>query len=129
MPYRDPRVKKLYNKKYGQSHRTEKLAYCRKYYREHSKIIRKQNSDYHKLHPTVSVKGKLYIVRIPRTGVCNLCRAVAKIDCSYTQFHHIAYDKTDLRKNILELCPKCHMKLDNRRKDPITGQFVTRELN
>lgn len=45
-----------------------------------------------------------------RCGVCNLCRAVEKIDTYSTQRHHdndIYYDENPL-KNTIELCVNCH---------------------
>jgi hypothetical protein len=47
-----------------------------------------------------------------RCGVCNLCRAVEKIDVYSTQRHHdndIYYDDDPL-KNTLEICVNCHCR-------------------
>lgn len=114
MPYKDPEDKK----------RSDKLNYLKN--REKYLIQFKKN--YHKkwkFIPRYRVQtnfGKAE-VKIPRIGVCNLCRAVAKIDCAYTHFAHFSYNYKDLSKNILELCPKCHKYMDGFIKDPITGRF------
>lgn len=47
-----------------------------------------------------------------RCGVCNLCRAVEKIDTYSTQRHHdedVYFDNEPL-KNTIELCVNCHAK-------------------
>ena len=58
-------------------------------------------------------KGKkIYFDFHIRCGVCNLCRAVEKIDTYSTQRHHdndIYFDEDPL-KNTLEICVSCHAK-------------------
>ena len=44
----------------------------------------------------------------PRIGVCNLCRAIAGLDCKITHIHHEKYDQNDPLKHTIELCPRCH---------------------
>lgn len=60
---------------------------------------------------SLSYKGKRLTFKFDvRCGVCNLCRAVEKIDTYSTQRHHdndIYFDNDPL-KNTLEICVNCH---------------------
>lgn len=116
MPYKDLEYKKFRDKLYHLEHREKRIKQNRERWQK--------NKERYKYN-TVYTKWGKRTVRIPRTGVCNLCRAVAKIDCILTHFAHFGYDKNDLAKNILELCPKCHTYIDQHRRDSITGRFVT----
>jgi len=59
----------------------------------------------------IGYKGKqVYIEFNPRIGVCNLCRAVAGVDCKTTHMHHIEYNDDDPLKDTIELCASCHRK-------------------
>jgi hypothetical protein len=48
----------------------------------------------------------------PRIGVCNLCRAVAGIDCKVTNMHHEEYDDSDTLRYTIEVCVRCHRSLE-----------------
>lgn len=112
----------------------KKIRDLQNYYKNRDKRIKRMNELYHSKYKHIpryrvqTLYGKI-TTRIPRIGVCNFCRAVARIDCAYTHFAHFDYDKTDLSKNILELCPKCHKHMDGYTKDPTTGKFVIGMVN
>lgn len=57
-------------------------------------------------------KKKLRYVFEIRCGVCNICRAVEKIDTFSTQRHHDddKYFDDDPLKNTIEICVNCHAK-------------------
>lgn len=56
-------------------------------------------------------RGKRLCLKFqPKTGVCNLCRAVEGIDCKRTNIHHVAYNDTNPLLNTLEVCPACHIR-------------------
>ena len=116
MPYKDPEYKKFHDKLYHLAHRQKRIEQCKERYNRKYKFIPRYRvqTDFGKAE-----------VKIPRIGVCNLCRAVAKIDCAYTHFHHDSYNYEDLSKNVIELCPKCHTSIDNHPRDGISGRFVT----
>jgi len=122
---KDPALREMQESsamKYRESHREEIKSYMKTYYR----TVRKQNkeSDGNRM----SYKGQSYRLQRKRTGVCNLCRAVAKIDCKFTNFHHVLYDDSHPEAGIIELCRTCHniesMNLGHIRRDKRTGRFV-----
>lgn len=43
-----------------------------------------------------------------RTGVCNLCRAVAPFDTKITHMHHEKYDGENPAAYTIEVCTRCH---------------------
>jgi len=56
--------------------------------------------------------------QVPRTGVCNLCRAVInEVDaqigkpCRKTSLHHEQYDPNDPKRHTIEVCNRCHGKI------------------
>jgi len=59
--------------------------------------------------------GKYIVIKNPRIGVCNLCRAVKGFDCKRTQMHHDndIYNINNPIKNTIELCVICHNKTKN----------------
>jgi hypothetical protein len=92
---------------------------------------RKENSHryYEKNREAVKARGPLrikykdkrvYLEKIPRTGVCRLCGAKVGIDCQRTHIHHAKYDDSDVIKNTVEVCPACHNRItfnwDKRKK-------------
>lgn len=120
MPYSNKEDKRIHDRIYHLKHKVKRLKQNRERWRRN-----KQRYVYN----TVYTKWGKRTVKIPRIGVCNMCRAVTKIDCAFTHFAHFGYDKTDLRKNILELCPKCHKHMDGFKKDLISGRFVTKVVD
>lgn len=54
---------------------------------------------------------QIHVPNDPKTGVCNLCRAVAPFDCQKTNLHHEHYDESDMLKHTIELCPRCHSRI------------------
>jgi hypothetical protein len=66
---------------------------------------------------TITYKGKsVALFYYPKTGVCNLCRAVegetdSQRNRLYIRTHHIHHDKyddKDVTAHTIELCPACH---------------------
>jgi hypothetical protein len=90
----------------------------------------------------VTYKGQGVVLdKEPRTGVCNLCRAVmgevnAQRDKRYQRGHHMhhdQYDDNDVLAYTMEVCPSCHRKLDNYKrglhKEPRRKQIrITEDL-
>ena len=86
----------------------------REYYIQKSKEHTENNPNTpFRRYLTLDYKGHKIIFPFHiRCGVCNLCRAVEKIDTYSTQRHHdndIYYDEDPL-KNTLEICVNCHAK-------------------
>lgn len=117
MPYKDLEYKRFHDRQYHELHKESRLKQNRERW--------VKNKNRYRYNQVYTKWGKR-TVKIPRTGICNLCRAVAKIDCAFTHFAHFGYDKNDLAKNVLELCPKCHKYMDGFIKDSITGRFINR---
>lgn len=55
-------------------------------------------------------KEKRFCIKVSRIGVCNWCRAVVPFDAKITHFHHESYHDDSIRKDIIEICAKCHYK-------------------
>jgi hypothetical protein len=125
--------------------RNKKLAYRREWYRKniikererartwqnnHPDVRKRNNKQYYEGHVEsqiargplrVKFKGKrIYLRKVPRVGVCNLCRAVVEIDCETTHMHHEKYDSSDPLKHSMEICPAHHnaftFKWDNKER-------------
>ncbi len=72
----------------------------------------------------VGYKGQIvYLDKDPRTGICNLCRAVlgevnAQRDKTYRRGHHIhheSYHDDNPLKDTIEFCPSCHRVVENQK--------------
>lgn len=79
----------------------------------HSRLIHnpKYNPDRHKKYNPrrLSYKGQIILLdHDPKTGVCNLCRAVVPFDCKKTGMHHFSYSDNDPLADTIEICQKCH---------------------
>lgn len=125
MPYSDPEDKKRSDSKRYYRNR-ERLRELHRIWVESNKdhLI-----DYERNRKRVCVKGKHFKTKTNRIGVCNMCRAVAEIDCAYTHLAHFSYDYNDLGKNVMELCPRCHKHIDGFKKDLVSGRFVTKVVD
>lgn len=111
--------RKEYEKQYREKnkeriHKTQKECYEKNklYYIQKSKEFIKNNPNT-RLQRFKILDYKTKKIRFQfdiRCGVCNLCRAVEKIDTYSTQRHHdndVYFDEDPL-KNTLELCVNCH---------------------
>lgn len=72
-------------------------------------------SEWDRKHRIVFQGRQICVPSVPRTGVCNWCRAVigqinaqtGKI-CKTTQMHHEAYDPRNPVSFAVEICASCH---------------------
>ena len=115
-------ARKQYEKEYREKNRdhikrTQNDCYIkrRQYYIEKSKENKENNPNTPlRRFRSFDYKGqKIHYKFDVRCGVCNLCRAVEKIDTYSTQRHHDKdkyYDENPL-KNTIEVCVNCHGKL------------------
>ena len=49
----------------------------------------------------------------PRIGICSKCKKKG-----LTHMHHEKYDPNNPLKYTKELCPKCHTKLESKKRNP-----------
>lgn len=56
----------------------------------------------------------------PRKGFCQVCGYIGKTD-----MHHFEYHQDDPLRGAIELCNRCHAKIDSRPRDPNTGRFIS----
>lgn len=111
--------RKEYEKQYREKNRDRIHKVQKECYEKNKDYYITKQRRYSELHPTdpserlrvFHYKGKTIRFYFDiRCGVCNLCRAVEKIDTYSTQRHHdndIYYDDNPLQ-NTIELCVNCH---------------------
>lgn len=95
--------KRVYNRIYNP---TKHHKITRKYY-ENNRLRRLDIASEH----CFRYKGRsLWFEESIRCGVCNLCRAIVRIDCHRTDRHHDEdrYDDSNPLRYTLEICRHCH---------------------
>jgi hypothetical protein len=100
---------------YQAAHVEQRKLNSRNYYERHREAVKSRGP------LRIKYKDKrVYLDKIPRTGVCKLCGARVGVDCQRTHIHHAKYDDSDVIKNTVEVCPACHNRLtfnwDKRKK-------------
>lgn len=107
---------------YRLTHKEELSAYLRQY----NRTVRKQNKESD--GKRFMYKDQAIRMTVRRTGICNLCRAVAPIDCKYTNFHHVWYNDANPEEGMIELCRRCHnwesLEMNQIKRDSVTGRFI-----
>lgn len=104
-------------------HPNYKSEYMKQYRKDHPELTKKNNEKSNKKWSKINNKKylkfkdkRIFLRESPRIGVCNLCRAVAGIDCELTSMHHINYHDNDPTKDTIELCNPCHTTIHNKER-------------
>lgn len=97
---------KVYRRQYYLAHHTKEIEEAKSWNNAHPEARRITNAR------RFVYKDKVEMMSAERrTGVCNMCRAVAGIDCKKTVLHHVQYEDSNPIAHTIEICQSCHDKI------------------
>ena len=83
-----------------------------------------KNREFWKNRTMTYLRGKKYFDQDVRTGVCYFCKKEGKPKRSVpTYLHHLNYEHSDPLAWTLEVCGKCHYKIDRYNKKLLDERY------